>query len=293
MANPLTGGRVSQLLLFQWLIANIGTDILQCSFEFGRCVMDKAVQLFVVFLFVSVPTQMLVSAAPNLPDHIVLYFNFDEDGVKRVSDFSGHQNHGVITGEVSWEASQYGKALVLDGSVAVVNVPPSDSLTSLKAPMSVGVLFKPLSFLDGWQKMFGMYGLPDDRGEGWALEFRDQEFNFVLFGKKNHWGVDLKRDEWIHVITVFDGKTVDYYVDGVLADQIEAGGDTNVTQSPGLWLGAEAGVINTQPVNVVIDEVWISNKAISEDEIKDFDPARLSAVTPGDKLAVTWGSIKA
>lgn len=255
--------------------------------------MGKAVRLLVLFLFVSVPAQMLVSAAPSLPDHIVLYFNFDEDGVKKISDFSGHQNHGVITGDARWEASRYGKALVLDGSVVVANVPPSDSLKTLKAPMSVGVLFKPISFLAGWQKMFGMYGLPDDRGDGWALEFRDQEFNFVLFGKKNHWGVDLKKDEWIHIITVFDGKTVDYYVNGVLADQVEAGGDTDVTQSPGLWLGAEAGTIDTQPVNVVIDEVWISNKALNEAEVKAHDPAILSAVTPKDKLAVTWGSIKA
>jgi hypothetical protein len=249
-------------------------------------------QLLVVFLFVCIPAQMIVSAAPNLPDHIVLYFNFDEDGVKKVTDFSRNQNDGVITGDVRWETSQYGKALVLDGSVAVVNVPPSDSLTSLKAPMSIGVLFKPISLPADWHKMFGMYGLPDDRGDGWALEFRDQEFNFVLFGKKNHWGVDLKKDKWIHIITVFDGKTVDYYVNGVLADQIEAGGDTDVTQSPGLWIGAEAGVIDQQPVDVVIDEVWISNKALSEAEVKAHDPALLSPVTPGDKLAVTWSAVR-
>jgi hypothetical protein len=258
----------------------------------GRRLMGKVVQLLVVFLFVSVPAQMLVSAAPNLPDHIVIYFNFDEVGVDTISDLSGHKNDGVITGNARWEGSSYGKALVLDGSVVTVNVPPSDSLTSLKAPMSVGVLFKPISFPNEWQKMFGMYGSPDDRGNGWALEFRNQEFNFVPFGKKNHWGVDLKEDQWIHIITVFDGKTVDYYVDGVKVEQVEAGGDTNVTQSPGLWIGAEAGVIGTQPVDVVIDEVWVSNKAISEDEVKDYDPAKLSPVTPESKVAITWSALR-
>ena len=125
-----------------------------------------------------------------------------------------------------------------------------------------------------------------------ALEYKGQELNFVLFGKKNHWGVDLKKNKWIHIITVFDGTTVDYYVDGIPFAQIEAGGDMDVTNSPGLFLGAEAAIIDTQPVDVVIDEFWISNEAIGKDEIGAFSPERLSPVTPGYKLAVTWGSIK-
>jgi hypothetical protein len=253
---------------------------------------DKVAQIFVAFLFISFSAQMLVSAAPNLPDHIILYFNFDEAGVDTISDLSGNQNDGVIIGDPAWEVSSYGKAFILDGAVVVIDVPPSDSLTSLKAPMSIGVLFKPISFLDAWQKMLGMYGSPGDRGTGWALEYNGQEFNFVLFGKKNHWGVDLKQGKWIHIITVFDGETVDYYVDGTPVAQVEAGGDTDVTNSPGLFFGAEAAIIGTQPVNVVIDEFWISNRAIAENEISAFSPDMLSPVTPGYKLAATWGSIK-
>jgi len=249
-------------------------------------------QFVVIFLLVSVPAQMMVSAAPNLPDDIILYYDFDQVGVDTIPDLSGHQNNGVIIGDPAWEASKFGKAFVLDGTVVAIDVPPSDSLTSLKAPMSVGVLFKAMSFIDGWQKMLGMYGIADDRGTGWALELKEQELNFVLFGKKNHWGVDLKGNEWVHIITVFDGDTVDYYVNGVLDAEVEAGGDTDVTESPGLFLGAEAAIINTQPVDMVIDEFWISNKAISKNEIRAYFPAQLSAVTPGDKLAVTWGSIK-
>ena len=67
--------------------------------------MGKVVQIFVAFLFISVPAQMLVSAAPNLPDHIVLYYNFDQVGVDTIPDLSGHQNDGVIIGDAAWEAS--------------------------------------------------------------------------------------------------------------------------------------------------------------------------------------------
>ena len=254
--------------------------------------MSKAVQIFLAFLFISFSAQMLVNAAPSLPDHIILYFNFDEEGANTISDLSGHQNDGMIIGDADWEISPYGKAFSLDGSVVAIDVPPSESLIDLKAPMSIGVLFKPISFPGEWQKMVGMYGSPGERGTGWALEYRGAEFNFVLFGKKNHWGVDMKEDKWIHIITVFDGETVDYYVDGVPGAQIEAGGDTDVTNSPGLFLGAETATIGTQPVDVVIDEFWISNEAIARDKISAFSPAQLSPVTPGYKLAVTWGSIK-
>ena len=149
-----------------------------------------------------------------------------------------------------------------------------------------------MSFPTEWQKMLGMYGSPGERGTGWALEFQDDQFNFVLFGKKNHWGVDLEENEWIHIITVFDGKTVDYYVDGVRMDQIEAGGDTDVTQSPGLFLGAEAGILGTQAVDVVIDEFWISNKAISSTEIRNYGSERLTTVAPKGKLTTSWGTLK-
>jgi hypothetical protein len=155
--------------------------------------MDKAVRFLLVFLFVFISAQKLVSAAPNLPDHVVLYFNFDEEGGNTISDLSKYKNEG----------------------------------------------------------------------------------------------------EWIHIITVFDGNTVDYYVNGVRTTQLKAIGDPDVTRSPGLWLGAEAGAMNKQPVDVIIDEIWISKKALSENEIELFDPARLAAVTSKDKLAVTWGSIKA
>ena len=255
--------------------------------------MQKALKVLVVILLISVPTQVFVSASPNLPNDIVLYYNFDEAGVDTISDLSGHQNDGMVSGNAEWEASQYGNAFILDGRVVAVTAPPSDSLISLEAPMSLGVLFRPLSFPGEWQKMLGMYGLPNDRATGWALEFQNDQFNFVLFGLKNHWGVEMEKDEWINIITVFDGSTVDYYVDGVMAASVEAGGDTtNVTQSPGLFMGTEAGILNTQPVNVEIDEFWISNKAISAGDIRDYTPDSLSPVEPMDKLPITWGMLK-
>jgi hypothetical protein len=209
-----------------------------------------------------------VSAAADLPDHLVLYYDFDEEGVAAIPDLSGHQNDAVLEGPAGWQDSQYGKALLLDGTKVAATVAPSASLTSLKSPMTVGVLFKPVSLPAGYHKMLGMYGKAGDRGTGWALEFNGSMFDFVLFGKKNYWGPELPAGEWVYIVTVFDGSTVVHYVNGARTAPIAAEGyDTDVSQSPGLWLGAEEGTLNKQPVDVVIDEVWISKKALGEAEV--------------------------
>ena len=109
-------------------------------------------------------------AASELPDHLALYFDFDEEGADKISDVSAYQNDGFVEGTVSWQDSQYGQALVLNGSSGVVSVPASDSLTSLKSPMSLGILFNPITLPAGFHKMFGMYAVAGSRGKGWTLE---------------------------------------------------------------------------------------------------------------------------
>jgi Concanavalin A-like lectin/glucanases superfamily/F5/8 type C domain len=209
-----------------------------------------------------------VGVASDLPDHLVLYQDFDEGGIETIADLSGYHNDAVIEGFAAYEDSQYGKALILDGTTVAATVPAFDSLTSLKAPMTVGALFQSVSLPDGYRKMLGMYGTPGARGTGWAFEFNGRDFNFVLFGKKNYWGPVLTVGEWVYIIAVFDGDTVVYYVNGEAMAPIDAEGhDTDVSQSPGLWLGAEAGTLGAQAVDMIVDEVWISNKALSADEV--------------------------
>ncbi len=229
----------------------------------GMCGLHKGSFSLAVLLILAA-----VGGASDLPDHVVLYYDFDEENIETVPDRSVYQNDAAIEGYARWEDSQYGLAMLLDGTQVAATAPASESLTSLKAPMTVGALFQPSSIPDGYRKMMGMYGTPGNRSTGWAYEFNGKAFDFVLFGKKNFWGPDLVLGEWIYIITVFDRDTVVLYVNGEPAYTIDSEGlDTDVSQSPGFWLGAEAGILGTQPVDVVVDEVWISNKALSADEV--------------------------
>lgn len=229
----------------------------------GMCGLDKGLLSLASILILAA-----VGGASDLPDHVVLYYDFDERNVETIPDRSVYHNNAGIEGYARWEDSQYGLALLLDGTQVAAVAPASDSLTRLEAPMTVGALFKPSSIPDGYRKMLGMYGTPGNRSTGWAYEFNGKAFDFVLFGKKNFWGPDLVLGEWIYIITVFDEDTVVLYVNGEPAYTIDSEGlDIDVSQSPGFWLGAQAGILGTQPVDVVVDEVWISNKALNADEV--------------------------
>ena len=94
----------------------------------------------------------------------------------------------------------------------------------------------------------------------------------------------MKEGVWVYLVSVLDHKKVVYYVDGKNVAEVDAGGDTNVKQSPGLWLGAEAGALGKQALNGVIDELWISNKAINKDDVTALSPDVLMAVTLFDRF---------
>jgi len=65
----------------------------------------------------------------------------------------------------------------------------------------------------------------------------------------------------------------------------------------GINLSVVDGVGGTKPANVIIDEVRIYNRALSADEVKkNFEvECRFGeeSVTSNNKLARTWGEIKA
>ena len=235
----------------------------------------------------------LPAAYSALPDYIVLYFSFDEGGGNTVTDLSQYGNNGEITGTPEWVDGQYGKAIHLDGSSVVITVPPSDSLTSLTAPMSVGAWIKPVSFPVEWQCLIEMEARPGDRKDGWKVGFHNQNPVFTTYGHKDHFAdqITLNPDEWVYLAVVADGTNVSFYINGELAQQVEFAGTIDVTQSPGVNIGAEGGKPGNWYCDVILDELWVANKALSADEIKTLS-APPAAVRPAGKLATTWGEIK-
>jgi len=241
---------------------------------------------------------MIVAALPAaysaLPDYIVLYFNFDEGGGNKAVDLSQYGNNGEITGNPEWVDGKSGKAIHLDGSSVVITVPPSDSLTSLTSPLSVGAWIKPVSFPVEWQCLIEMEGSADDRTNGWKIGFHNQNPVFTTYGHKDHFAdqITLNENEWIYFAVVADGTNVNFYINGDLAQQVPFEGTIDVTNSPGVNIGAEKGQPGNWYSDVILDELWVANKALSADEVKTLSAPSAAAVRPSEKLTTTWGEIK-
>lgn len=90
---------------------------------------------------------------------------------------------------------------------------------------------------------------------------------------------------------VWDGSTITAYLDGEKVGEGAVKGPLDKTDDP-LYIacsGPDGGEVYTTGL---IDEVRISDKALSVDELGFNGPLKPSAVSPLDKLAVVWGAIK-
>ena len=100
-------------------------------------------------------------------------------------------------------------------------------------------------------------------------------------------------NQWTHIAVVWEKEEWKVYYDGVKQSQTGGGGtaaDPNTGKTCYIGLG-----YTDYSMNGIIDEVKIYNKALSEDEIQQNYKATSNtlAVEPVNKLAITWGKIKA
>jgi hypothetical protein len=243
------------------------------------------------FLVVVIPTTYSVP-----PDHVVLYFDFNEEAEDTVTDLSKYGNDGEITGSAIWENGQFGKALKLDGSVITVNIiPPSDEMKALKPPMSVGAWFRIVSFPAQWQLIIEMPPLLGERTDGWQYSLANQNPNFCTLGHRDHIAdeITLEIGKWVYLVAVVDESNVTYYMDGDLEQQIAYKGPMNVTESPAVHIGAEEGTLGKYDCDIILDELWVSNKALNQEQVKAFaEPSEILPVDPQGSLAATWGDMK-
>ena len=233
----------------------------------------------------------------SLPDDIVLYFSFSEGSGNKVKDFSKYGNNGEITGTSQWVKGQNDGALDLDGKTTVILVPLSDSLGKLKAPMTVGAILNVVEYPIDWQGLASMDSTAANRDNGWKCGFHNKNPTLTRWPDTDFdaTNITLKEGEWHYLVYVFDAQDAKFYVDGELAQDMPAPtlNNIDVSKSPHLDIGAESGTPGNYYSHLILDELWISNKAASVDEIKSLsNPASILSVNSRDKTATVWGKIK-
>ena len=224
-------------------------------------------------------------------DELLLYLPFNEGKGDTTEDLSPQGNDGELVGKADWVDGKFGEALEFTEAGEV----KAPYIELNEKSFTVTMWVKP--GLSGGDQQC-VFSQTQVNAANTSLHYRIYNNGTVRMG---FYGNDLdapaavEADKWAHITFWLDvkGKSRQIYIDGesVAEDAGKAGieylgtaGDTMV----GSW-GATG-----QKFNGAIDEVTVWDRALSEADIKQsMEDLTALPVAPADKLATTWGSVKA
>lgn len=255
--------------------------------------MCKLGQFIGVFVAIFVGFNLTTPLYAGLDDKsLVLYLSFDEGKGGDAADGSIHGHDGELIQGPTWVDGQFGKALEFDGTKQQhVMVPITDTL-QLREQFSIAFWVKRGDDqIREWNYMVTAGSLK------WASIFRKSDSKTYFWSTAGGaWAEkavtdDIQPDDWVHLAVTHDTKSeVVIYNDGK-----EAGGGNKpppVDEIDGsVMVGARHP--GEEFFTGIIDEVFLFNRIISEAEIKEIMDGDFLPVEPTEKLATTWGSIKA
>ena len=223
---------------------------------------------------------------------LVLYLSFDEGKGGKAADGSVHGHDGEFVQNPTWVDGQFGKALEFDGTKGDHVIVPINDTLQLREQFSIAFWVKrDAAQIREWNYMVTAGSLK------WASIFRNSD-NKTYFWSTSGGGWaqkavtdDIQPDDWVHLAVTHDTKSkVVIYNDGK-----EAGGGAKpppVDEIDGsVMVGARHP--GEEFFTGIIDEVFLFNRIITEAEIGEIMNGDFLPVEPADKLATTWGSIKA
>lgn len=235
----------------------------------------------------------------NLPsfaqdEHTVLLYTFETGKGNTVKDLSGNGNDGELMGSPKWGDGKSGSGLVFGGNGPrdFVEIPDSDSLDLVE-----GLTVEMWVFLDSPSTAGGTGATKESTYKVGPRS--DQKVLLRMTTNSKDWGsavvigkTVLPLKTWVHIAGTYDAKSGEgkIYIDGEMDNEGNIGGEITPNNDK-LWLGRGAGPF----LDGKMDEVRISNIARSQAEIKQLINIGITgvlAVTPRDKLAMTWGQLK-
>ena len=222
---------------------------------------------------------------------LVLYLSFDEGKGGDAADGSVYGHDGELVKDPTWVDGQFGKALDFDGTKGqYVRVPINDTL-QLREQFSIAFWVKRGDTqIREWNYMVTAGELK------WASIFRNVDKKTYFWSKAPGWAQkaitdDIQPEDWVHLAITHDTKSeIVIYNDGK-----KAGGGAKppaVIEIDGaIMVGARHP--GQEFFTGIIDEVFLFNRIITEAEVGELMTGDFLPVEPAEKLATTWGSIKA
>lgn len=228
---------------------------------------------------------------------LMLYFTFDEDNGGKVKDVSGNNIEGTLEGAVWSKDGKIGGAVHLEGSDKFVEVDAVPELDITDELTIQGWFFPEES--QGDSNLMGRRSAANVGGYclQWSAQFTGapQIETWINIGgwqgSRNKQTIEPALEEWHHVSSTYDGDMIRQYIDGKLdVEFAPPNGKINSIEVVFRIGNAQTGL---DGMIGLVDEVAIYNRALSVDEInQDMENGVYFAVSPGDKLATTWGKLK-
>jgi hypothetical protein len=224
--------------------------------------------LIFIILFQKFQTIISVTKIPEKPTSPIGIWHFDEGSGFVVKDLSGNENVGIING-ATWVDGKFGKALKFDGIDDYVQLPYINIFNQ-----------KPFTVM-GWvwqntirtNQPFFSVGDNVTKDRYLHLLIRDGHPHFGFFEDDLTSSTLLTTNTWYHLAFVWEGLPTNkqiIYING----KKDSEGITNGTlvinsgnsTGNGIWIGR---FINSY-YDGIIDEVYIYDKPLKEEEIKNF-----------------------
>ena len=262
----------------------------------------SSVFLLVFTLFFMAAFIAMNTFAQFVAEGLVSYWPFDENTIlgETVQDVEGG-NDGTISGDPEIVPGKASEALEFDGVGDYINIPAaaindlaggtieawikldSNEEITITGKEHGGVVTSAV-FSIGYYCNSNGFPAPGEAGK-------------LYFHAKNPGGPQaasssstLDNGQWYHIAVTFDTGSASFYIDGSLDSTTD--GDYSVPDDPdpddttiGVWW-------NTGFFSGIIDEIRVYERVLSEAEVEQ-NFFRGAAVVFNNKLALTWGGIKA
>lgn len=238
----------------------------------------------IVSLGVSVPVYTAVDR-----DTIIGIWLFDEGIKDGVKDASGNGHDGIVVGMPEIVDGVFGKAVSFGGKERI-EIPHHDRFTTSTFTLIAWVNIEEIS--SGWRMIVGKDAHP----------YRNYAMYVHTEGERLHCSFCAGRcmgnfeshatiadGEWHHVAFTYDGTVERIYIDGEFDNEKKVEAEPGTNTAP--------VIIGRSPFRGIIDEVFIGNVAISEDDVRrtfedGIERFILTSVEPTSKLTATWASLK-
>ncbi|MDA1191254.1 MAG: LamG domain-containing protein [Candidatus Poribacteria bacterium] len=223
------------------------------------------------------------------PDDIVFLATFDEGSGNKIVDHSqyGH-DMDLVAGNADWVNGKFGKGLHFDGATAF-EVLKDEVLAGFTDKITVGAWVSPEA-LPTWTSLVEMDGLSNaEANSAWKVGFHDTQLVFTTYWVKDHdSAVVVALDTWQHVVWTYDGAEAGFYLNGNKEATVAGQGTFNIQALTIGWRRSAKASAYTGS----LDEVFVSNKVLSDGDIRDISKGITLSVDPAGKVSTTWATLK-